>query len=67
LAWLVLHLFYLVGFKDRFTTLVHWAVTFLGRSRGQMAITSLMVYARLAMRFVQAQAEGGALAAAERA
>ena len=49
LAWLVLHLVYLVGFKNRFTTLVTWFVTFLGRSRGQMAITSQMIYARLAM------------------
>ncbi|MBV8966225.1 MAG: NAD(P)/FAD-dependent oxidoreductase [Mycobacteriaceae bacterium] len=49
LAWLVLHLFYLVGFKNRFTTLVSWFVAFTGRSRGQMAITSQMIYARVAM------------------
>jgi NADH dehydrogenase len=66
LAWLVLHLFYLVGFKNRFTTLIHWAVTFLGRGRGQMAITSQMIYARLAMSQLQAQAQD-ALAAAEEA
>jgi NADH dehydrogenase len=66
LAWLVLHLFYLVGFKNRFTTLVHWAVTFLGRGRGQMTITSQMIYARLAMSQLQAQTQG-ALAAAEQA
>jgi NADH dehydrogenase len=66
LAWLVLHLFYLVGFKNRFTTLVHWAVTFLGRGRGQMAITSQMIYARLAMSQLQAQTQE-ALAAAEQA
>jgi NADH dehydrogenase len=49
LAWLVLHLFYLVGFKNRFTTVVSWFLAFVGRSRGQMAITSQMIYARLAM------------------
>jgi NADH dehydrogenase len=49
LAWLVLHLWYLVGFKNRFTTVIHWFVSFMGRSRGQMAITSQMIYARLAM------------------
>ncbi len=49
MAWLVLHLFYLVGFKNRFTTVIHWFVSFMGRSRGQMAITSQMIYARLAM------------------
>jgi NADH dehydrogenase len=66
LAWLVLHLVYLVGFKNRFTTLIHWAVTFLGRSRSQMAITSQMIYARLAMSRLGEQ-EQGALAAVERA
>ncbi len=66
LAWLVLHLVYLVGFKNRFTTLIHWAVTFLGRGRGQMAITSQMIYARLAMSRLGEQ-EQGALAAAEQA
>jgi NADH:quinone reductase (non-electrogenic) len=55
LAWLVLHLVYLVGFKNRFTTLITWFVTFLGRSRGQMAITSQMIYARLAMDMLQNQ------------
>ncbi len=55
LAWLVLHLAYLVGFKNRFTTLVTWFITFLGDSRGQMAITSQMIYARLAMDMLQNQ------------
>jgi NADH:ubiquinone reductase (H+-translocating) len=49
LAWLVLHLWYLVGFKNRFTTVIHWFVSFMGHSRGQMAITSQMIYARMAM------------------
>lgn len=50
LAWLLLHLFYLVGFKNRFTTIVAWFIAFMGHSRHQMAITSQMIYARLAMR-----------------
>jgi NADH dehydrogenase len=66
LAWLVLHLYYLVGFKNQFTTVVHWFVTFMSHSRGQMAITSQMIYARLAMSHLQAQAQE-ALAAAEQA
>jgi hypothetical protein len=49
LAWLVLHLYYLVGHKNRFTTVVAWFITFLGHSRSQMAITSQMIYARLAL------------------
>ena len=67
LAWLVLHLYYLVGHKNRFTAVIAWGISFLGRSRGQMAITSQMIYARLAVRWMQGQAEEGALAATERA
>ncbi|OBI43691.1 NADH dehydrogenase [Mycobacterium kyorinense] len=66
LAWLVLHLYYLVGHKNRFTAVVAWAVSFLGRGRGQMAITSQMIYARLAMSRVREQ-QAGALAAVEQA
>ena len=36
LAWLVLHLVYLVGFKRKVTTLLSWTVTFLGRARGNL-------------------------------
>lgn len=65
LAWLVLHLVYLVGYKNRFTTLVTWFITFLGRGRGQMAITSQMIYARTAMQALQSRQ--GPLAAVEAA
>jgi NADH dehydrogenase len=66
LAWLGLHLIYLVGFKNRFTTLITWFITFLGHSRGQMAITSQMIYARQAMDILQSQ-QKEALAAADEA
>jgi NADH:ubiquinone reductase (H+-translocating) len=66
LAWLVLHLYYLVGHKNRFTAVIAWGISFLGRSRGQMAITSQMVYARVVTNWMEAQTQG-ALAAAERA
>jgi NADH:ubiquinone reductase (H+-translocating) len=49
LAWLVLHLYYLVGFRNRLSTVLAWLITFIGRGRGQMVITEQMVYARLAM------------------
>ena len=69
LAWLVLHLVYLVGFKNRFTTLINWSITFISHSRGQMAITSQMIYARLAMDMLQSQqnqrVQPSALAAVE--
>jgi NADH:ubiquinone reductase (H+-translocating) len=66
LAWLVLHLVYLVGFKNRFTTLIAWFITFISHSRGQLAITSQMIYARVAMDILQNQ-QKEALAAVEEA
>ncbi|MEU0542906.1 NAD(P)/FAD-dependent oxidoreductase [Nocardia sp. NPDC005978] len=49
LAWLALHLWYLVGFRSRFVTVFEWFVSFLGRHRGQMAATEQWVFARLAL------------------
>src|SRR6201991_4471918 len=46
LAWLVLHLVYLVGFKTKITTPMSWTVTFLGRARGNLYITEQQAYAR---------------------
>ena len=46
LAWLVLHLVYLVGFKTKITTLLSWTVTFLGRNRGQLTVTEQQAFAR---------------------
>src|ERR1700761_3684223 len=65
LAWLVLHLYYLVGHRNRIAALFAWGISFLGRARGQMAITSQMVYARVVTQMMEAQQ--GALAAAEEA
>ncbi|MCU1643206.1 MAG: dehydrogenase [Nocardia sp.] len=49
LAWLALHLYYLVGFRSRFVTVLEWFTSFLGRHRGQMAATEQWVFARLAL------------------
>jgi NADH:ubiquinone reductase (H+-translocating) len=38
-AWLLLHLAYLVGFKSKITTLLSWTATFLTLNRGQLTIT----------------------------
>ncbi len=46
LAWLVLHLVYLVGFKTKVSTLLSWTVTFLSTHRGQLAITEQQAFAR---------------------
>ncbi len=40
LAWLVVHLTFLTGFKNRFTALAHWIISFLGRSRAERAFTA---------------------------
>ena len=39
MAWLALHLVYLVGFKSKIITLISWTVTFLTMNRGQLTIT----------------------------
>lgn len=46
IAWLAIHLMYLVGFRSRISTLLSWTVTFLGRGRAQMASTEQQVFAR---------------------
>ncbi|MFI9502996.1 NAD(P)/FAD-dependent oxidoreductase [Nocardia sp. NPDC052566] len=65
LAWLGLHLYYLVGYRSRIITVIQWFVTFLGRSRGQMAATEQWVFARLALEMVnEDQQEADELAGA---
>ncbi len=49
LMWLVIHLVYLTGFKNRVTTLLHWAVTFLGTGRSERVATEQQVFGRLAL------------------
>jgi NADH dehydrogenase len=49
LAWLALHLYYLVGGRNRLIAVISWFITFLGRGRGQMAITERWVFARRAL------------------
>ena len=49
LIWLGVHLVYLVGFRNRVTTLLHWAVTFIGRGRSQRVATEQQVFARIAI------------------
>src|ERR1700758_1651469 len=46
LAWLLLHLVYLVGFKSKITTMLSWTVTFIGRNRGQLTVTEQQAFAR---------------------
>lgn len=59
LAWLFLHLLYLVGFKNRVSTLLSWIMTFTSHGRGQLTTTSQMVYARLAMELMEKRLHEG--------
>lgn len=47
--WLGVHLVYIIGFKNRVTTLLHWAVSFLGRGRAERVVTEQQVFARSAI------------------
>ena len=46
LLWLGVHVLYLVGFKNRVTTVLHWAVSFIGRGRAQRTITQQQLLSR---------------------
>ena len=49
LMWLVVHLFYVTGFKNRVTAVLHWAVSFLGRGRSERTATEQQIFGRLAL------------------
>jgi NADH dehydrogenase len=49
-VWVVVHLFYLVGFKNRVTAVLHWAVSFVGRGRAERVATQQQAFARRAIR-----------------
>jgi NADH dehydrogenase len=49
LLWLVIHVMYLVGFKNRVTTVLHWAVSFIGRGRAQRTTTHQQLVGRVAV------------------
>ena len=49
LVWLVVHLTFLTGFKNRVSALFHWTIGFFGRSRAERTITAQQVFARQAL------------------
>ena len=49
ILWLAVHLVYIIGFKHRITTLLHWVVTFIGRGRSERVVTEQQVFARQAI------------------
>jgi len=48
-AWLFLHLLYIAGFKQRVTTLLSWAITFITNGRSQRVVTNQQLVGRLAL------------------
>jgi NADH:ubiquinone reductase (H+-translocating) len=49
LMWLAVHLLYLIGFKNRITTLLHWLVSFVGRGRSERVFTLQQIFGRIAL------------------
>jgi NADH dehydrogenase len=43
ITWLVVHLFYLVGFQNRLLVLIRWTIAFVTRGRGTRLITARAV------------------------
>jgi NADH dehydrogenase len=41
LVWLVIHLWYLIGFQNRLLVVIRWQISFVTRGRGARLITSL--------------------------
>lgn len=62
--WLGVHVFYLIGFKNRVTTLLHWAVSFIGRGRSERTATLQQVRARQALAAQEESARAAARAPA---
>jgi NADH dehydrogenase len=56
-AWLFVHLIYVVGFKNRITTLLHWSITFIGRARSERVTTDQQLVGRLAVKQLGGQFE----------
>jgi NADH dehydrogenase len=48
-AWLFIHLLYLVGFSSKISTLLSWAQAFFSAGRNEMAATEQQVFARIAI------------------
>ncbi|HEX2895089.1 MAG TPA: NAD(P)/FAD-dependent oxidoreductase, partial [Marmoricola sp.] len=49
MMWLGVHLFYITGFKNQVTALLHWAVTFIGNDRSERTATEQQIFAREAL------------------
>ncbi len=57
LMWLAVHLMYMVGFKNRFTTVFDWTVNLVSPERSERTTTSQQVLARRALQHPEAAAD----------
>jgi NADH dehydrogenase len=57
LLWLVVHLGFLTGFKNRVSAVFHWAISFLGRGRAERTITLQQVRGRRSLEVTAAPPE----------
>jgi NADH dehydrogenase len=48
LVWLFVHLAFLTGFKNRFTTVIGWAMAFIGNNRPERTFTVQQIIGRVA-------------------
>jgi NADH:ubiquinone reductase (H+-translocating) len=55
LMWLGVHVMYLIGFKNRLTTMLHWAVSFIFRGRSQRTTTRQQIVARTRLARLEAE------------
>jgi NADH:ubiquinone reductase (H+-translocating) len=49
LMWLFVHLAFMTGFRNRFTTILGWTLSFIGRGRSERTLTTQQVLARVAI------------------
>jgi NADH:quinone reductase (non-electrogenic) len=49
LMWLFVHLAFMTGFKNRFTTVLQWAMAFIGNGRNERTFTVLETIGRVAI------------------
>ena len=49
LMWLLVHLVYITGFKNRITAILHWFISFLGRGRSERTSTEQQIFGRAAL------------------
>ncbi|MEP9382379.1 NAD(P)/FAD-dependent oxidoreductase [Nocardioides sp. KR10-350] len=58
MMWLVVHLAYMTGFRNRLTATLHWFMSFIGRDRSERTTTMQQIFARSALERIEGGAAG---------